>query len=377
MATTVIQATSLAQQAKAAQRGAAALAQGQLVGFATETVYGLAALANISEAMERLRELKNRPTRPFSVHLARPQDAELYVADIPAPAERLMAKAWPGPLTLLLPVGGRLAEERFAQAGLYDVLCWQDTIGLRCPDLPLAREMLAAVDWPVVAPSANLPGAPSPHSAQQVLEALDGRIDLLIDSGPTRYGADSTIVAVEGDAWRVVRQGVYGERQIARLMRRTILFVCTGNTCRSPLAVGLFRKMLAERLGCTPGKLGAAGWEVLSAGVWAADGLAASPGAIETARELGADLSAHRSQKLTKDLIDQADVVFCMSNEHVASVVELLPTSAGKVRRLSAREDISDPAGGEIEIYRRTAKKIQQAMHDILQKEFHENRTRR
>ncbi|MGA2266029.1 MAG: L-threonylcarbamoyladenylate synthase [Phycisphaerae bacterium] len=377
MATTVIQAASRAQQTKAAQRGAAALSAGQLVGFATETVYGVAALANIPQAMERLRELKNRPSRPFSVHLATPQDAELYVADIPVPAQRLMAKAWPGPLTLLLPVGGQLAEERFTKAGLYDVLCWQDTIGLRCPDLPLAREMLAAVDWPVVAPSANLPGAPSPRNAKDVLEALEGRIDLLIDSGPTRYGADSTIVAVEGDSWRIVRQGVYGERQIARLMRRTILFVCTGNTCRSPLAVALSRKMLAERLGTTPGKLPEAGWEILSAGVWAADDLPASPVAIQAAGELGADLTGHRSRKLTKDLIDQADMVFCMSNEHVAAVVELLPTSAGKVRRLSPREDISDPAGGPAEVYRRTAKKIQQALHDILGKELHENRTRR
>ena len=264
--TTILKAMSASERTQAARQGAAALADGQLVGFATETVYGVGAVANNPSAMERLRELKDRPKRPFSVHLAEPEDVHLYVADVPPLARRLIAKAWPGPLTLILPVGGQLAERRFARAGLYDVLCWQDTIGLRCPDLELAREMLSGVDWPVVAPSANLAGTKSARSAKDVLKALDGRIDLLIDSGPTRYGQDSTVVQVEGDTWRVMRDGVYSQRQIARLLRRTLLFVCTGNTCRSALAAGLARKMLAERLACPSGKLAAAGWEVLSAG---------------------------------------------------------------------------------------------------------------
>ncbi len=360
--TTVFKATSPARQAEAARCGAAALAAGQLVGFATETVYGVAAQANIPSAMERLRELKNRPKRPFSVHLARPTDVELYVAEVPPVAERLIAKAWPGPLTLVLLVGGRLAEKRFAQAGLYEMLCWQDTIGLRCPDLLLARDMLAALDWPVVAPSANLPGTVSPRNAKDVLEALDGRIDLLIDSGPTRYGQDSTIVAVEGDTWRVVRQGVYSEREIARLVRKTILFVCTGNTCRSPLAAGLARKTLAQRLGCPPGKLASCGWEVLSAGVWAGEGQRASPEAVEAAAECSVDLAGHRSQKITKELIDKADMVFCMTREHVDAVREMSPASAGRTRRLWSRGDIPDPAGGGPDAYRQTAEKMQQAI---------------
>jgi protein-tyrosine phosphatase len=234
--------------------------------------------------------------------------------------------------------------------------------------------MLAAVDWPVVAPSANLPGARSPRNAQDVLEALDGRIDLLLDSGPTRYGADSSIVAVEGDCWRMVRQGVYTSKQIERLLRRTLLFVCTGNTCRSPMAAGLARMMLAKRLGCTVGRLPAQGWEVLSAGVWADEGRPASDEAIQAARKLGADLSDHRSRKLTKDLIDQADMIFCMSREHVDAVLELSPAASGKVRRLLGRADIPDPLGGGLSGYHRTAAKMRPAVKDIVEKECHENR---
>jgi protein-tyrosine phosphatase len=237
--------------------------------------------------------------------------------------------------------------------------------------------MLAAVDWPVVAPSANPSGVASPRNAKDVLEALDGRLDLLIDSGPTRYGEDSTIVAVEGDSWHMVRQGVYSERELARLACRTILFVCTGNTCRSPTAAGLARKMLGERLGCPPGKLTSCGWEVLSAGVWAGEDQRATPQALEVAREFGVDLAAHRSQKLTKELIDKADMVFCMTREHVDAARELSPASAGRVRRLWSKGDILDPAGGGPDVYRRTARKMQQAIEEILRKELHENRPRR
>jgi protein-tyrosine phosphatase len=116
--------------------------------------------------------------------------------------------------------------------------------------------MLSAVDSPVVAPSANLAGEPSPRSADEVLGTLEGKIDLLIDSGPTQYGIDSTIVAIDDAGWRIVRKGVYDQRTIKKFLRRKFLFVCTGNTCRSPLAAGLAKKLLADRLGCGRGGTG-------------------------------------------------------------------------------------------------------------------------
>jgi L-threonylcarbamoyladenylate synthase len=112
MSTRVIRVGKDADAAAAAAQGAAALKRGLLVAFPTETVYGLAAVATNEKAMERLRELKNRPARPFSVHLGRPEDARRYVKDLSPAARRLMAKAWPGPLSLVVPVGGRLASPR-------------------------------------------------------------------------------------------------------------------------------------------------------------------------------------------------------------------------------------------------------------------------
>jgi len=369
MRTDVIRAETPAQVRKAAAAGAKAIRAGKLVGFATETVYGIAAAATHTAAMERLRDLKDRPSRPFSVHLGRPEDARRYVADPPPAARRLIEKAWPGPVTLLLPVGGALADRKLQAAGLYDTLCRNDVVGLRCPDEPVALAMLAAVRSPVVAPSANLTGHRSPRTAEDVRKDLDGRIDLLIDSGPTRWGTDSTIVRFRSDgSWRVVRRGVYDTADIRRLLRRVYLFVCTGNTCRSPMAAGLARNLLAERLGVSPGRLLEEGVEVLSAGAFAADGARVSPEALDAAAQRGADIADHRAQKLTAGLIAAADLVFCMTDSHVQAARRLLPSAAGKVRRLDETADIADPIGGGNEVYDRTARHIAKALAAALRK---------
>ncbi|MFA6133251.1 MAG: L-threonylcarbamoyladenylate synthase [Phycisphaerae bacterium] len=374
MDTEVVKATADSLVAQAAARGARALKDGLLVGFATETVYGVAAMASDPDAMDRLRELKSRPQRPFSVHIAHPRDAAQYVADMPHVAQRMIEKCWPGPLTLLVPAGGKLAEPRFQEAGLYDALCFEDIIGLRCPACRVAQEMLAAVDWPLVAPSANLTGRPSPRNARDVLEDLGGKIDLLLDSGPTTYGADSTILRVDRDGWRVVREGVLSRRQVEAMARRVLLFVCTGNTCRSPMAAGLAAKLLADKLHCRPANLDKYGYEVLSAGLWAGEGGPVSPEAREAAARLGADISSHRTRKVTSELIRQADLVFCMTDTHVAEILRLLPSARGKVKRLSPDGDIPDPVGGGGDVYHQIAKRIQAALEQALDEELYEDR---
>ena len=368
MATRVIHVETDDQIAAAAAEGAAALKAGQLVAFATETVYGIAAAANLPETMERLRELKSRPSRPFSLHIGRPCEVERYIRDIPAGARRLMARAWPGPLTLLLATGGRLADDALQSAGLHDVLVAEGLLGIRCPQGELCETMLAAAGVPIVAPSANLAGRPSPRDARGVLEQLDGKIDLLIDTGPTRYGRDSTIVQFTADGWQVLREGVLEERSIRRLLRRRILFVCTGNTCRSPMAAGLARKIIAEQLGVAPEKLAEQNIEIISAGVWAVDGQLATPEAVAAAGEHGADISGHRSQKLTIELINGADLIFCMSDYHVDEVRRLSGTQAVNVRRLDEQADIPDPIGCGGEVYRHTAERIEIALRASLAK---------
>lgn len=367
MGTRIIKVHSSDEIASAARQGADELRAGKLVGFATETVYGIAAMASHDGAMQRLRRLKSRPKGPFTVHLACPEDARRYVAKIPHAGQVLMRKGWPGPVTVLLKVGGHLAEKDLQDQGLYKTLCNDDVIGLRCPETPVAQAMISGVKMPIVAPSANLTGARTAGSADEVLAALAGKIDLLIDEGPTRYGRDSTIVSFTGKDWDIVRKGVYDARTVRRLMQWRFLFVCTGNTCRSAMAGGLAKKMLAEKLGCRVGELRGKGVEVVSAGVFASGARPATPEAILAAKERDADISRHRSRKLTTELINSADMIFCMTDFHVDEVRRLAPSASGKVERLD-RANTPDPIGGGADIYRRTAERIERALQVVLRK---------
>jgi tRNA threonylcarbamoyl adenosine modification protein (Sua5/YciO/YrdC/YwlC family) len=367
METRVLKVITESQLADAAKEAADALLSGKLVGFPTETVYGVAAVATNAAAMERLRDLKDRPSRPFTVHIASPKDVARYIKDVPAEAKHLIRKGWPGPITVLLPTGGKLADADIQQTGAYDVLCDGGVIGLRCPDESLAQAMLAGVDQPVVAPSANLAGQGSPRNARDVLEFLGGKIDLLLDGGQTRYGKDSTIVRFDEVGWQIIRKGVLEEREIKKLVQTRWLFVCTGNTCRSPIAAGIAKHLLAKRLGCEVAGLKKKGYEIISAGVYAGEGHHATPEAIHAASEFGADISRHATRKVTTELINSADLVFCMTDYHVDEVTRAVPGAAYKVRKL-AQHDIADPIGGGFDAYKQTAKKIHQALQAVISK---------
>ncbi len=354
--------------AAAAAEGAEALRAGKLVGFATETVYGIAVLASDRDAIARLRKLKSRPKDPFSLHIASANDVPKYLADVPLRARWLMAHTWPGPVTLLLDTGGQLADPALQkQPGLFEEMTLDGVLGVRCPDEPVARAMLAAVDGPVVAPSANPAGAPSPRTGDDVMRALGGAIDLLIDSGPTRHGKDSTIVRIDNDGgWQLLREGVYDERMISRMAGRRICFVCTGNTCRSPMAAGIARTKLAEALGGKAADLKDEGVDVISAGLFAGPAAPATPEAVSAAAKLGADISSHHSRQATPELIKSCDVVFCMTAFHQARLQELAANAATNICLLDEQAEVPDPVGGGVDVYDRTAEHIAQAIDKRL-----------
>jgi L-threonylcarbamoyladenylate synthase len=177
--------------AAAIAEAARALEAGGLVAFPTETVYGLGADASNGVAVARLYAAKGRPAfNPLIAHVS-DVSAARHIARFDTAAEKLAAAFWPGPLTLVLPktVDARLSD--LATAGL-------ETVGVRVPSHPVARDLLAAFGKPIVAPSANRSGHVSPTSAQHVINDLRGRIDLVIDGGITDVGVESTIVGCLG-----------------------------------------------------------------------------------------------------------------------------------------------------------------------------------
>ena len=262
------------------REAAQALADGALVVFPTETVYGVGARATSRSALESLHQLKVRPAdKPFTLHLAEVEDAERFAGRLPAIGERLIRKTWPGPLALVVPDrrGPTAKQEELIEEYIYK----DGTVGLRCPSHRVGRAILRAAGVPVAASSANLAGHPPPQQASEAVAELDGHVALIVDAGRTPYARPSTVVQVwEDGSYKVLREGAITSHRVQRLARTRILLVCTANVCRSPMAVGLAKQMMAKRFGCEPEELEARGIEVHSCGTAASADLEASPNAV-------------------------------------------------------------------------------------------------
>src|SRR5256714_6423360 len=197
--------------AEAIASAASVLRGGGLVAFPTETVYGLGANALDVNAVARIFAAKGRPAyNPLIVHIPDVVSARELVRDWSTQAERLAAKFWPGPLTLVM--RKREIVPDVVTAGV-------DSVALRVPSHPVALALLCAVRLPLAAPSANRSTELSPTTAQHVARSLGGRIDLILDGGPTDVGIESTVVDLRGDRPVILRPGLIGARELEPLVR--------------------------------------------------------------------------------------------------------------------------------------------------------------
>ncbi len=349
-------------------RAVQAVSEGKLVVFPTETVYGIAARALDPVAVQRLVEVKGRREgHPLALAIRGVDEARDYVPDISPLAERLARRCWPGPVTLVLDDSHPQSLIHRLPRSVRRAISPQRTVGLRVPGHETILDVLRMVPGPLVLTSANRSGEPEARGAGEVLEAFGEEVDLILDDGPCRYGQPSSVLRVRGDEYQILRQGAVPEKAIRRLSSRMILFVCTGNTCRSPMAEAICRRMAAARLGCSDEELEDRGLIVMSAGVAAMTGGRASQPAVEVMAAEGMDLSTHEAQPLTEVLVRYADAIYTMTLSHRQAVVAQWPEVAERTHVLATDgSDVSDPIGGPLQHYRRCADQIKAAIRQRL-----------
>jgi protein-tyrosine-phosphatase/tRNA A37 threonylcarbamoyladenosine synthetase subunit TsaC/SUA5/YrdC len=336
------------------------LRQGRTIAFPTESGYAVTASGLVAEAVRRLPALgtaENGGTTvvpELTLALRCAAEARDWAPGLSRLGLRLARRLWPGPVTLL--VGGDI-ERGLADRLPDDVrarLCVQNTLPLAVPRYEVLREVLRYLPGPLLMATAS----------------AESQADVIITDGGT--GASpvdpqpATVVAVNGAAWEIVRPGTLSADEIRRQTACWIVFVCTGNTCRSPLAEALCKKLLADRLGSTVEELPSRGYYVVSAGLSALPGGAAAAEAEQVARSYGADLSAHRSQPLTADLAARADYLLGMTQSHLRALMDYFGHLGLSPRLLDPAGDIADPIGGDQPVYDACAQQIRQHLETLV-----------
>lgn len=352
---------SPADRDRAAEQAADALREGRTCVLPTETVYGLFAKA----APEQLDHLDTFTVKPEPglgprATLHAPDVGPIRaLLDLPhATSRRLIERLCPGPARIVIDQPpealARLLERLGIEPGVIDD---GERVAFRIPDHPIARRVLRDAGVPCVARRLGAAfwalGDDPGSSCSIIPEDATPPPGVVVDDGTTLHRAASTTVRIGRDGRiKVDPGGVLSERAVMDQLDRLILFVCTGNTCRSPMAERIARAVEAKAppSGVTT--------RFASAGIAAGDGMPATPEADDALRELGYEPGRHRSQTLTPALIEQAEVIYTMTPSHAEAIMHAAPDAAHKVFPLSESEPVEDPIGQGPEVYQRTAAQI-------------------
>lgn len=218
------------------------IAEGQLVAFPTETVYGLGGDALRPEASAKIYEAKGRPSdNPLIVHIAEFQDLERVAKTVPQDAKLLADAFWPGPLTIIVKKGDAVP---YATTG------GMDTVAVRMPNHPIALELIRKSGCLIAAPSANTSGRPSPTEALHVKEDLDGKIAMILDGGPVGIGIESTIIDLTEDIPMVLRPGYITPAMLSEVLHKEVIIdpgIIAADDTTKPKAPGMKYKHYAPK----------------------------------------------------------------------------------------------------------------------------------
>lgn len=323
----------------------AALREGKIIAFPTETVYGLCVNALDRQAVHRLYAAKGREASKASALLVPDRaTAEALVGALPRLAARLADAFWPGPVTLVVP----------SRRG--------NPMGLRCPSYPFAQQLAREMPFPLLQTSANPSGQPAALNGAAVLRYLEGKVDLLLDGGTTEGGRSSTVVLCDHRHVSIAREGAVPAAAILGAVVEPVLVACTGNICRSPVAEAMLRAMLAARLGTTPEGLACFGFELGSFGTMGLTGREASDYAIIAAEEAGYDIRAHRARPFSIELAKSARILYGLDQSHIDFLRPYFHTRPGDLRLLDpGGKEILDPYGKKLSYYRNAVEAMKRA----------------
>ena len=316
------------------------LKQGKVIGFPTDTVWGIGCILSY-ECIKRLYRIKKGRKKPFILFIPNISWIEKLARKPGRKVYSLLENYWPGPLTVILRAKKTSPERLVSKEG---------GISFRIPYHPTVINLLKKIRMPLITTSANLPGKPPAKNKQDI--KIDG-VDYVLD-GKSYKNIPSTILNLVAKPPILVRRGSIGLVELEYFLKRKIitkekfrvLFVCTGNTCRSPMAEYLLRERLGKKV------------EVRSAGTFAVYGMPPSREAVEVMKEIGIDISSHISQPLTEELIEWADMIFVMEPSHRVDILAFNPSADTKVfflktfRRKNIPSLIPDPMGRDIRFYR-------------------------
>lgn len=341
--------------------------KGKLVAFPTETVYGLGVDGLNPEAIRLLFEVKKRPMeKAVALLISDFADLNRLVKDISPEVFKVIDKFWPGPLTIIFWATDLIPEiirGKGLTVDILDTVGISNTVGIRMPDNKIALALIESAKTPIACSSANISGECEPTTSSEVISNLADKIDLIIDGGKTKIGIASTVLDLTGKTPTIIRKGAISSEELLKTLNsKHILFVCTGNTCRSFMAEKLFQKMTGEA---------EINIEIQSAGT--------SPNpqgeipllSLKALEKEGIIAEKFTPTPLSEKLIRKADLILVMEEYHQQRVLDILPSAKGKTFLLTeyarlGKKDIPDPMGGSWEGYETCLTEIKRCLQQVI-----------